>query len=581
LSVLAFLSLAVRPCHATAQTAKPQFRIELSVETVETGTHFEAVFVLENDRAKHFVPPALSNLRVVSGPVTGMRSLIINGVAKNLTTWTFYYEPIAAGAATIGTATATSFKSKYQTQPVTIEVTPPRPSQKDAKNQDVFIETVVSSKQAMVGQQVVVDYMLHTAINLSDIIVLRDTEWSNADFEELSVAQGITTKKFIGSKRYVSRLIKRVAVFPKSGGQTTATPLTIQISADKGIDPLFMRPRLEDMRITSPAVVLDVRTPKITDSLFTGIVGQLIGRSDMISPPSVTTQDLISLRIELETDAHGSTIWLPDGAFGLASKVVDVQLLKKERFERQGRLWENRIFEVTLQPLAAGTLVLQPQYGYLTTGLSYDMLNLAPITVQVSQKGLPAPETAIRHKAAALNPSQPSDHIGSTQRHRSILSQWWYWLVLTGPWLMVAGLFLVVRVQKGILNAQSLKPQWETLYTRSIVQLQGLPTASDTEMARQTYRTVLKIINIYAHHLAGALSAEHTAAVGEIAEGLAKKGIPKATIDRYTTLARQCERIVYAGQAPAALTQDLQNAAALLKQLRLDRKNNTDARAHI
>ena len=79
------------------------FTMDVSSDTVLLGNTFTLTYSIENLEGE-FVPPDLSDFRVVHGPNVSSQFSSINGVVSRRSSYTYYLLPIEEGVGTIGSA---------------------------------------------------------------------------------------------------------------------------------------------------------------------------------------------------------------------------------------------------------------------------------------------------------------------------------------------------------------------------------------------------------------------------------------------------------------------------------------------
>ncbi|MCB9285279.1 MAG: BatD family protein [Lewinellaceae bacterium] len=80
-----------------AQAQEASFSVTLSADTIGLGDHLEVTFSLENARGSKFEAPEFEGFQVVGGPNTASQISIVNGEMTQVSSYTFFLEPLDIG----------------------------------------------------------------------------------------------------------------------------------------------------------------------------------------------------------------------------------------------------------------------------------------------------------------------------------------------------------------------------------------------------------------------------------------------------------------------------------------------------
>jgi hypothetical protein len=164
--VLAFVFLF------SAQLLAQAVYVQVSSKKVQVGVPFECALVITVG-ANSYSSPGFKDFEVVSGPFESRMTQNVNGVVSSQITLSWGLVARKEGKFTIGPAIVNAGNQKYETTPVTIEVTKGAPSQGSEANAgvsvndgDLFIKTIPTKTKLYVGEQLTVTHKLFSRLSL-------------------------------------------------------------------------------------------------------------------------------------------------------------------------------------------------------------------------------------------------------------------------------------------------------------------------------------------------------------------------------------------------------------------------------
>ncbi|MGZ4043698.1 MAG: BatD family protein [Bacteroidia bacterium] len=154
--------------HSFAQAVYTQ----VSSKKVQVGVPFECALVITVG-ANSYSSPGFKDFEVVSGPFESRMTQNVNGVVSSQITLSWGLVARKEGKFTIGPAVVNAGNQKYETAPVTIEVTKGATSQGSDANAGVsvndgelFIKTIPTKTKLYVGEQLTVTHKLFSRLSL-------------------------------------------------------------------------------------------------------------------------------------------------------------------------------------------------------------------------------------------------------------------------------------------------------------------------------------------------------------------------------------------------------------------------------
>ncbi len=310
---------------------------------VNVGEQFSLTYTV-NAKASRFEGPDFKNFDVLSGPNQSSSSSIqiINGSMSQSVTYTFSYvlEATHQGTFQIQPASVRVHRRLYKSNSVTIKVV--KQGSNTQQNQtnrnyqqnrnyrqnqqnpvtnninpgDIFIKAYVDKKNPMQGEQIIITYKLFTKLSISNITINNSSTipgfWTRDLMKEN--AKLPQSQKIINGQKYITAVVKRMALFPLKSGKLKINPLKLDCiaqirtqthrrSSDPFFDNFFNDPFFNNSyrnvkeSIKSNSVVINVKPLPLKDkpSDFSGAVGNFSFKSD-IDKTKLKTNEALNLK---------------------------------------------------------------------------------------------------------------------------------------------------------------------------------------------------------------------------------------------------------------------------------------------
>jgi hypothetical protein len=107
-----------------AQDESPKFTVDISMDSILMGNHFEVKYTLENGSVDNFDAPNFENFNVVGGPNTSTSMSFMNGAMSQSISYTYYLEPKDIGSFYIQPASVETKGEILETMPMEVLVVP-------------------------------------------------------------------------------------------------------------------------------------------------------------------------------------------------------------------------------------------------------------------------------------------------------------------------------------------------------------------------------------------------------------------------------------------------------------------------
>ena len=296
------------------------FTAEASRYKVAVGETFTVTFTL-NKKAGDFTYPDFAGFRVVSGPMTGVNMMNINGKVSYEQSARFQLLPLEEGTYTIGKATVTVDGKTYQTKPLTIEVIaerPKEPNSLEAKaEQLVYVKILTNKKSVYVGEPFSARYAVILKANVDGYQSVNNPELTN-DFSVSELERPKQySKEVIDGENVTVADLGRFILRPTRSGTFKPGDLSIQFSTQvpTGRTDWFGRQEVRSVKYVStstfPTITVKPLPTAGKPTGFSGAVGDYklyvsLSRNEVKADESVT------LTVELSGSGNIQFAKLPE-----------------------------------------------------------------------------------------------------------------------------------------------------------------------------------------------------------------------------------------------------------------------------
>jgi hypothetical protein len=535
--------------------AQETFEIFVDAKQLPEGSYLEVSFILKNGEGSDFQLPDLSDFKIVSGPSRSSSTSYINGVKSSELIYTYLLQPKKSGTLSIGSASIKVGNRTLTTKPVTISVLgkneiPTQPEDAEL----TFIKAEVNATNAFVGQQVVINYKLYTRENIDHINILEEPDYKGFYVQELNRFDGRVVREIYKGHQYYTKVLRSVAIFPQQAGRFEISPMVLQLAVAErdeqspfGGGFFYSPPRKKLNRSTNSLVFQINPLPDQMPDDFIGAIGKYDVQT-LISGYTITTDEMIQLRIIVEGDGDIKRVIPPALTFSDQFQGYPVKILEESSFELDGKISGKKIFEYTFLPKAIGIYPVQLSYSYFDTETkSYKTILADPFQVVVKNGNLTNDlegqvEGAIAEKAETIKSIKTAPKLTSNR----ILAWGDSTFILLGffPFLILLGSFVFQRYTlNGNIAAKN----------SSKIARQRLKVAESYKHSKQPalfYNEITKAMSGYLNDKLGIPNSSLTKE--EIALRLEKLDISNAQIDRFKAILVECEKALYSGMDNAA-----------------------------
>lgn len=481
----------ILPCTLPGQAS---FYVELGSREVTAGEAFQIAFTAENGQAANFRPPDWNGLEVIQGPSRSMQSTFINGQMTNKTSYIFLVSAPKPGNYTLGPAAIELNGRKITTEPIPIKVREQlKRDMSSVGEAPYFIEASLDTNEVYLGQQVILEYKLYSRVEINSFDVLKAPSFQGMYVQGLPQFQLQTGRETINGITYVTKILRRLALFPQQSGVVMIEPMIFQlglVDRDPNARSFIFSSRLKPVRVSTESLQLTVnKLPEPVPDDFCGAVGAL-AMSVNWDKSRISTDDAVTMRLTLSGDGDPKQLIAPNIDFGPAIEVFPPNLISEDPSQTSGRSTITRTWDYVLVPSRPGMYQLKFNLSYFDPDSAR----------YVAKRSVAWPLTVIQgHGNAGMDPGAgkaagPVMHTPDLfQEHHPHQVLLWgtigFWLVWSVP--LMAGL-IIGRVHFLRIKESNVSPE-EQRYKKARKEAQKLLEEARTAMAsndrQQFYRS--------------------------------------------------------------------------------------------
>ncbi|MEP7323649.1 MAG: BatD family protein [Saprospiraceae bacterium] len=433
----------------------PSFVVNVDHTEISLDEYIEVSFTLEDGQGQSFRPPDFNGWTVVNGPSTSSQISIINGIRNASVSYIYSLAPKSTGSLTIGKASIQINGKTIYTNAIIIKVSKSNPNRnlthgsKGLSKKDIFIIAKATPEKGFVGQQILVEYKLYTAVNVDNFNIAHAPEFNG--FHVNNTPRGsFDSREMLNGRQYVTKVIYTASIYPIQSGSFDLEALHVRANVviDGNNDPnsFFLLPNTEGVELVSNTVPLKVLSlPDPVPPNFSGAVGRY-QLAASIDQSNVKVNDAISVSVYLEGDGDLNRVGKPFiETDTTAFQNYEPKITKENTDYKMNGFIGMRELVYPLVVKKPGTFLLRPSFVYFDTD-SQRYLTISPrsFTVNVSgtafvQSGKPSASREESKKLLALiqNPS-----LGQSQFVGTVP----YFIVMSFPFLLLGLLLLRKKI---------------------------------------------------------------------------------------------------------------------------------------
>lgn len=338
---------------------------------VNPDTIFDLEFSLENENADQLIIPDIKPFTIISGPSTSTQIQIINGRKSQKRTWSYRLKaPSKSGNYILSGFSVRISNRLISANPIRIEV---NEASKQAQSKGIAESGIMISMEAeretlYLGEAMQVQLWVYTNRDIASLELSSFPEFRDCYVEDMAAPGHVSEEITIKGRRYLKRLLKRITVFPQRSGIIEVDPVDLIafISEDDKPMGLFsvFRNNLQPIQLQSNALKLNVKElPVPLPEHFIGACG-VFNINSQISNSTIHQDEEFSFQITMFGEGDIKRITAPKIGFQASLELYEVNLIREEYLENNGRLVGKKTFEYTLVPTESGKIIIEQPISY-------------------------------------------------------------------------------------------------------------------------------------------------------------------------------------------------------------------------
>lgn len=380
--------------------AQGNFFANTSQTMVEAGQVIMVEYTLEDAEASRFSNSDFSPFTVVSGPGKSTSISIINGQRSMKSTWRFQLlAPQKTGTYTLPSASVLTAQNKeLKTKPVQVEVVDKIGGSTGNDNatagnvpgdKDFFLSVEADSEVAYPGQLVVLTCKLYSRVDLVSIELISIPDVAESARFKLKQLNNNTVEETINGRRYFSKVIQRIAVFPQKPGNIKIDPYVLRVARNTGSDGdnwfPFSRNYNYETVASNPSELAVNALPTPIPKTFSGAVGTYEA-SMYFDPPLAKAGQSLTATLRIRGVGDLKRFQAPEIDWPEGIEQYDVLTTSEEYAELTSGLMGEKKFEYVLVPQEAGDYPLPTVFTYFDTETNaYKSVNLSDQILQIKE----------------------------------------------------------------------------------------------------------------------------------------------------------------------------------------------------
>jgi len=390
----------------TIGIAQVSFMASTDAKQVVEDGYFQVTYTLNNARGGNFKAPSFKKFKVLNGPSRSMSTTIINGNATQKVSYSYSLQPKKVGKFTLAPATISVNGKVMKSNALLIDVIKASAASKNAsKEQQLFVKAEIDTNLVYVGQQLVVDYKLYTTVNIENYDIAFEPEYQGFFARDIRRFDSRQVREVVDGVQYITKVLKRIALFPQQTGLQTIAPMTVRlgvITGNKRPNSFFFSNQIKPVNVQTNPLDINVKSlPTPVPPSFSGAVGKYAMNS-FIDKTNITTDDAIAIKLTIQGNGDIKRLQPPNLNFPSVFEIYEPKVLDEISQESGGILKGQKTIEYLAIPKQKGQYRLNPSFTYFDTD-SAKFITLVPnlFNLNIRQgKGVPTSQLPVTPEIA-------------------------------------------------------------------------------------------------------------------------------------------------------------------------------------
>ncbi len=434
-------------CLQASLCAQATFQASVSNKAPSLDQYVQLTFTLTGARnGSNFSPPVTlsKDFEIINGPRVYREINSINGRSQVTIKHSYTIRAKRTGTIRIAQGSIKADGKLLKSKPISLQVKKANPNaaQQIPDGQQYFIRLEASHDTAFVGQQVNLQVVLYTLVNIGSYRYSGGVNAKNARLREsMRFSNTATGEKVINGKKYTTKIIRELSLIPLELGRLNVSAAQAAISTDPGSNSTWgfggFGSRFK--RISSNSLNIDViQYPRNRAySNFGGAVGKYVLQASLLNG-SAAAGESIDIRTVLKGNGEIKMVEPPRIEFDDpdAFEVYDVDEIDTNEGVSNGGFFSSRTDIHHIQAKKGG----RHRISVVATILNPDSLRYEEIRKDLIVR-VTGEMTAVTSTDVAAGGLEPA--LQSPQLSKPWSSFWWspfFWGMLLGC-LILVGIF--------------------------------------------------------------------------------------------------------------------------------------------
>lgn len=457
-------------------------------------------FEIRSEGSEGFPQVDLSPIKdftITSGPTQSSSYQMFNNRVTTAFTLSWNLKPRKQGKLTIPSLKVVVDGKSYRTKKISVEVSKStktqarRKQKKKQETQYVFLVAETDKREAYIGEQITVEFLLYTQVTINDISMVQKPQGIGFWKEEL---QSPRSPKFHLRERNGVRFnvasLGKIAYFATETGQLSLDPMILDVAVESRSvnrflddfrfgDPFSIFPRSERKRLESKPVELTIyplpeegRPEKASQA-----VGEFSLRT-FIDTSVVEMNKVVTFTVELEGTGNLNLVEIDEPDFPGGVEIFDRRRPVFDRDVFRDDLTGVKRWEYIIMPRRAGRFVIpEMELAYFNPSENiWKITHSKPVRLNVDQGSESSLGSSSTSRPVMLLDEDiryiRTNPVRFSLIHNKVIPTFFWWIVITGTVFFISpGAVRLVQGDKESRRKETLARSALRRYQRQLKQI--------------------------------------------------------------------------------------------------------------